>query len=544
LKGISHMMFAMLTVTLIVAPEIGIATRTVEYEWRYGHLVVRYTDNFGTPWSEEVVEAALLEKLGHFGRVTESYISDLSFVTGKRFSNRISVHFIPPHYDRLGEELSKKIGTLGVVVKGFDLEEAFREVNRLLLENQRGFLDYLISGFKGAEARFIDAYQPVISPAGFRFVFRSWRRGDLNLFAYERGWREPRRITHLETPVNPHETLEGVLGERVEWSPDGRFIAFTAGLKLFICDFDHWKPRKLTDRPVSNFIWSPDSTKMALEFIDLHTDETEIAVMDLPGGETKRIPLETPYPRLVGISPDSGYLAVRSIPRYYPTEGEILLFDLPGLKKVGGVKGWRTEFVWGRDGVFAVKFSSGRGDSYREKVLTGRVGSDELREVFTSPERMTLLSVSKDGGSVLVRTDKGIFTLNTEGLKEVELKLTPHRFTMNTGPFGRYRGGADGRSDRPHTFKVMTADEETLKRLISDKLIPGRKSIFKTDEEVIWIVPEGSPVLDMFKSIAKGWGHIDRVDMNVLNDVVLSYSPYGSRYTLLSPDMGEIRCGR
>ena len=252
-----------------------------------------------------------------------------------------------------------------------------------------------------------------------------------------------------------------------------------------------------------------------------------------------KVPLEAPYPHLVGISPDSRCLAVRSIPRY-PTEGEILLFDLPGLKKGGSVKGWRTAFVWGRNGVFAVKFSSGREDSYREKVLTGRVGSDELREVFTSPERMTLLSVSKDGKSVLVRTDKGIFTLNTEELREAGLKPTLYQFTMNSGPFGRYWSGADARSDRPHTFKVMTADEETLKRLISDKLIPGRKSIFKTDEEVIWIVPEGSPVLDMLESVVRGWGYIDRVDMNVLNDVVFSYSPHISRYTLLSPEIGEI----
>jgi hypothetical protein len=532
-------MFAMLMVILIVAPEIGIATRTVEYEWRYRHLVVRYTDNFGTPWSEDVVEAALLEKLGHFGRVTESYISDLLFASGAKLPDRIFVCFIPSSWNAPPPYWKKDKPS--ITVKGYDLETAFKEINRTLKEYATEVSDYIISGFKGAEARFTDCYQPVISPSGFKLAFRSWRRKRLNLFAYERGWREPKRITHLETPINPHETLEGVLGEMVEWSPDGRFIAFTAGLKLFICDSDHWRPRKLSDRPVSNFIWSPDSMRMALEFIDLHTDEIEIAVVDLPGGETRKVPLEIAYPRLVSISPDSRYLAIRNT-RYNPIGGEILLFNLPELKEVGKieVKERWSGFVWGRDRVFAVKFSSGRKDSYRERVLTGKVGSDELREIFTSSERMTLLSVSKDGRSLLVRTDKGIFTLGPEGLREIGLKPTLHRFTMNSGPFGRYWSGADARSDRLHTFKVMTADEETLKRLISDGLIPGRKSVFKTDKEVIWIVPERSPVLDMLESVAKGWGYIDRVDMNVLNDVVLSYSPYGSRYTLLSPDTGEI----
>lgn len=128
---------------------------------------------------------------------------------------------------------------------------------------------------------------------GERFVFGAITKSDPVLV-----------VVNTKTGKREKETVFKEMGEILNptWSPDGRYIAFSAlagGLSdLFLFDLETDELKKLTDDPFSDLYpaWSPDGQKIAFvtdrfssDLSILNIGEYQIALMDPHSGDIQRV---------------------------------------------------------------------------------------------------------------------------------------------------------------------------------------------------------------------------------------------------------------
>src|SRR6476646_1044454 len=79
-------------------------------------------------------------------------------------------------------------------------------------------------------------------------------------------------------------TAEGASSSHPRWSPDGKWLAFLSAraegtTKVWLLNRLGGEAQKLTDTPqdVNDFVWSPDSTRLALVLRDPSDEELDAA---------------------------------------------------------------------------------------------------------------------------------------------------------------------------------------------------------------------------------------------------------------------------
>jgi hypothetical protein len=213
--------------------------------------------------------------------------------------------------------------------------------------------------------------QPALSPDRTRIAFSSNRNGSFDLFVMDADGSSPRRIT----------TDAGTEGEPV-WTPDGSRIVYTTtqaggGSQLRSIMPDGRDSRPLTNSPGGNQSpdVSPDGRTVA--FISAREGNQDVYVMDLAGGEARRIAKTS---------------ARESSPRFLPG-GELLFVTERG------------------------------GRSKGSRLVRMRSGAAEPVTVLESDEPMASLDVSRDGARAAYVT--GRMTDVAKGKTQFKLFVHP-----------------------------------------------------------------------------------------------------------------------
>jgi len=117
-------------------------------------------------------------------------------------------------------------------------------------------------------AKFISAVLPAWSPTADQVAFFA-SPDTLGLAGPERS-DQPFNLYMMEPDTwRPRLLLEGVLyPNALQWSPDGRRLAFAGGMDgdeegVWLFDPTSDKPQRVTNESVGNVVWSPDGRRLA-----------------------------------------------------------------------------------------------------------------------------------------------------------------------------------------------------------------------------------------------------------------------------------------
>ena len=216
-------------------------------------------------------------------------------------------------------------------------------------------------------------WAPRFSPDGGRVAYAAFAPGlEIGDVWSAEMWRTDIWITDLASSTVRQLTTDGNDNSEPLWSPDGRSIAFDAGMlgekDVFVRTLDGADTRRLLRRPGNQFTedWAPDGNGI------LFTDpwprpDDDIWVQPVDGSAAR--------PYLTGpsdqndphVSPDGRWVAYTSNEsgraevylQAYPTPGQMTLVSEGG----GGSPVWRRDgrelYYWQGDQLFAVSLSAG-----------------------------------------------------------------------------------------------------------------------------------------------------------------------------------------
>jgi TolB protein len=102
---------------------------------------------------------------------------------------------------------------------------------------------------------------PTFSPDGKTIAFISARKGEQQI------WLMNGSDVHQQHQLTRDATAKG---DRVDWSPDGKYLTYEAGDDIWLVGADGSKPTNLTQTGTVEFgpSWSPDSQEIAFVRID------------------------------------------------------------------------------------------------------------------------------------------------------------------------------------------------------------------------------------------------------------------------------------
>lgn len=296
---------------------------------------------------------------------------------------------------------------------------------------------------------------------GKRFVFGAVTKGDPALV-----------VVNTENGNKEKEVVFKTLGEILNptWSPDGRYIAFSAlegGLTdIFLYDLGSGELKKLTDDPFSDLypVWSPDGRSIAFvtdrftsDLSTLNIGELQLALLDPKTGDMKKIP---------------GFAGAKNINPQWSPDSKSLFFlsDQNGIADIyridldSGNISQVTNLYTGVSGIMAespaisvaqhtgrLAFSFYQDENYSiyaldsAQQLSAKKPDEEFGDILPS-----LLPPRKKGeGEVLALLNNPLYGLPEEADFEVsdykpKLALdyiSPAQIAVGTDRFGSYAGG-------------------------------------------------------------------------------------------------------
>jgi Tol biopolymer transport system component len=379
------------------------------------------------------------------------------------------------------------------------------------------------------ERPFESFLHPEPSPDGTRLLWAEPVEGRSQIFVADAHGDDPVQITH------------GIWDRNPMWSPNGRWIAYTADapdFDIFVVPSEGGEPRQLTSGPEidETRMWLPDGNGVVfLRFTDRGT-RTLVAPLD--GGE--------PYPlvpiregsQFVTPSPD-GSRVVFSLLR--GAESTIWVQDLDGgearqLTTEGLEEG--SEHMWSPDGRSVVYDSrrTGTRDIWIADLETG-----EHRQLTSDVNDDRFAAWSPDGRWIAFRSNRG-------GQNDVWIVPTAggqaRRITNDLAVEDFIRWRADGSlsflsTNREETLQVQSLDGRGTRELVSwpeyqisnPHLSPdGRTVVFESDRSGnfdVWAVPFAG-------------GEATPLATSPLRDGMPRISPDGDRLAFVSDRGGSL----
>lgn len=217
---------------------------------------------------------------------------------------------------------------------------------------------------------------------------------------------------------NPKQlTDDAAFDQFPAWSPDGNYIAFLSGGRLYVMNAEGGERKLISPFADWRAGWSPDGRQLAVMDANL-----AIWIFDLETGEKREIP-ETGVGMLPAWSPDGSQIAFRSDQNHIGN-WEIYLIDIDGrnLQRLTNSPGDDRFPAWSPDGRKLVFSSDRKGDSqiYVMDITRG----NEIRQLTKSPFSGRGPAWSPDGDRIAFAGMKnnqlesvGIYVVDAKGGK-------------------------------------------------------------------------------------------------------------------------------
>lgn len=365
-------------------------------------------------------------------------------------------------------------------------------------------------------------YSPNWSPDGQRIAFLRFSKGEKAIFSVSAlGTGPERKLVSLA----PKEVWGGRMPDRIDWSPDGKFIASPdlslnqGPLTIFLISPETGEKRALTSPPAQSDgdydpVFSPDSQTVA--FVRWYTNTSDLYLVPVMGGEPRRLTFDnvsiiglawTPDGRdIVFSSNRGGTPCLWKIPASGGTPERLAVggdnADQPSIPR----KGHRLAYAQGSRSIniYRIELPGATGHTIPPTKLIGSTRTQG------GPQ------FSPDGKSIAFGSDRSgspeIWTCDSEGLNPIQLTSFggPEVGTPRWSPDGKqiaFDSHAKGDAD----IYVLGVEGGVPRRITSDSsddVVPswskdGRWIYFSSNRSgnsQVWKVPvEGGDAVQVTK---------------------------------------------
>ncbi len=252
-------------------------------------------------------------------------------------------------------------------------------------------------------------------------------RSDLHVMPAGGGW--PSRLTYDRLPVAYWTD------DPPQWSPDGRWLAYTRAGHVWVVAAGGGMPRKITDFGTGAWAprWMPDSTGLLISVS--RDDHSRILLTDRDGSWPKQITKGPGHDYSPEVSPDGRRMVYVHQPRDDFNRSDIMVADLTAgeCRAVTGMPGRHDARPrWSPDGRL-VAFISERPGFYQLFVIDPESGQEQ--QLTQMPHDIGDIAWSPDGRRILCTVNReGVLDLGIVDVASGQFSDLRRSFGVHTHP--------------------------------------------------------------------------------------------------------------